>query len=209
MNVFIPVTTVIQKEKKNKNPLKHKPSPPPTQKRLTPLFSFSPPLSETIHWLTLVQRTAALSYITIHGRLRTQRSSTPPNYAAIRLLRPYIKIPLVANGDAYTAADVVRIARDTGADGVMAARGLLENPALFSPFPADEGRGKVGGVMVREFLQWAMKCPIPFALVLHHAVEMMAAAGGMTTKRERRAMMQCADLLDLWDFVEGKWPPLP
>jgi tRNA-dihydrouridine synthase 4 len=154
--------------------------------------------SETIRWVQIVQR-AGVDYITVHGRLRSQRSSTPPNYDAIRALRPHITIPMLANGDAYTYTDVLKIASLTGADGVMAARGLLENPALFAQHT------EVPAMCVKDFLAWAVRCPIPFALVLHHLTEMTARMPGMT-KRERRAMMQCADLLDLLDFVGARWP---
>jgi hypothetical protein len=40
-------------------------------------------------------------------------------------------VPVIANGDAFTYADVEAITARTGCDGVMAARGLLANPAMF------------------------------------------------------------------------------
>jgi tRNA-dihydrouridine synthase 4 len=83
----------------------------------------------------------------------------------------------------------------------MAARGILENPALFAKHT------EVPVECLRDLLAWAIRCPIPFTLVLHHVTEMTARMPGMT-KRERKAMMQCADLLDLLDFVEQRWPTL-
>jgi tRNA-dihydrouridine synthase 4 len=148
----------------------------------------------------IVQR-SGVDYITVHGRLKSQRSSTPPNYEAIRVLREHIHVPLLANGDAYTYSDVLKIARDTGADGVMAARGILENPALFAKHT------EVPVECLRDFLAWSIRCPIPFALILHHVTEMTARMPGMT-KRERKKIMQCADLLDLLDLVEERWPTL-
>jgi tRNA-dihydrouridine synthase 4 len=106
---------------------------------------------------------------------------------------------MLANGDAYSYTDVIKIAGLTEADGVMAARGLLENPALFAQHT------EVPAICVKDFLAWAVRCPIPFALVLHHVTEMTARMPGMT-KRERKAMMQCADLLDLLDFIGARWP---
>ena len=44
---------------------------------LTP-FCFFFGSSETIRWVQIVQR-AGVDYITVHGRLRSQRSSTPPD----------------------------------------------------------------------------------------------------------------------------------
>lgn len=141
---------------------------------------------------------AGVDYITVHGRLRSQRSSTPPDYEAIRALRETIKVPMIANGDAYTAADVARIAALTEADGVMAARGLLENPALFAGFEYTPVEA------IYKFLAWAVHCPIPFPLVLHHVTEMTARMPNMT-KRRRKAIIDCTDIVDLIDYVKSQW----
>ena len=154
-------------------------------------------LSETVRWVEILEK-AGVDYITVHGRTRSQRSSTPPDYDAIRMLKQHVSIPIIANGDAYTAADVQHIAKITGADGVMAARGLLENPALFVGFDTTPVE------CVRRFLAHAVRSPIPFPLVLHHMGEMTARMAGMD-KHERRRLTLCTDLLDLVDFVEDKW----
>jgi tRNA-dihydrouridine synthase 4 len=105
---------------------------------------------------------------------------------------------LIANGDAYTLADVNKIASLTGADGVMAARGILENPAMFA------GHDVTPVECVKDFMEWAVRCPIPFPLVLHHVGEITARMPGMT-KKERKALADCQDLLDLTDFVDDRW----
>ncbi|KAG8142632.1 putative tRNA-dihydrouridine synthase protein [Naja naja] len=45
-----------------------------------------------------------------------------------------LSIPVVANGDVKSLKDVEAIHQRTGADGVMVARGLLANPALFAGY---------------------------------------------------------------------------
>ena len=57
---------------------------------------------------------------------------------------------------------------------------------------------------VRRFLGHAIRCPIPFPLVLHHVSEMTGVMKGMG-KRERKMLMECQDLIDLVDFVEQRW----
>lgn len=141
---------------------------------------------------------AGADFITIHGRLRHQRSSTPPDYEAIRTLRQYITVPLLANGDAYTLSDVNNIAKLTQADGVMAARGILENPAMFA------GHDVTPLACVTDFMEWAMRCPVPFPVVLHHASEMSARMPDMD-KKARKQLLACQDLLELADFVEERW----
>lgn len=154
-------------------------------------------LEQTKRWIDVVQA-AKVDYITIHGRTRSQRSSTPPDYEAIRILKEYACVPIVANGDAYSLSDVKSIAAKTGVDGVMAARGILENPALFAGF------GVTPVECVQKFLSYAIRCPIPFPLVLHHVGEMTGRMESMN-KAERRKLMDCQDLLDLVDFVQDKW----
>ncbi|EME41576.1 hypothetical protein DOTSEDRAFT_73865 [Dothistroma septosporum NZE10] len=151
-------------------------------------------IARTIDWVRIVQD-AGVDYITVHGRTRSQRSSTPPDYEAVRQLRPHIKVPMFANGDAYTLSDTKKIADLTLADGVMAARGMLENPALFAGYQATPPQ------CVHDFMNWAVKCPIPYPLVLHHIGEMTARMPGMT-KKEKKHLMACKDLLDLIDYVE-------
>ena len=41
-------------------------------------------------------------------------------------------IPVIANGDIFNLKDVAQVHSSTGVDGVMCARGMLQNPAMFS-----------------------------------------------------------------------------
>ena len=41
---------------------------------------------------------------------------------------------MVANGDVKTLEDAKNVHVNTGVDGVMVARGILENPALFAGY---------------------------------------------------------------------------
>jgi len=154
-------------------------------------------LNETLRWVRGVEQ-AGVDFITVHGRTRSQRSSTPPDYAAIRTVKAAVRVPVVANGDAYTLANVQEIARLTGVDGVMAARGILEDPTLFS------ARGVLRRDCVLKFLEHAVRAPIPFPLVLHHVAEMTASMREMT-KKKRRDLMECRDVVDLIDFAEVNW----
>ena len=154
-------------------------------------------LNETIRWVRVLEQ-AGVDFVTVHGRTRTQRSSTPPDLGAIRNLKTHVDIPVLANGDAYTLSDVNQIAAATCADGVMAARGILENPALFT------GSDTTPAECVHKFLECAVRYPIPYPLVLHHVSEMTGRMPGMT-KREKKRLMECRDLVDLIDYAEDEW----
>ncbi|CAE6504640.1 unnamed protein product [Rhizoctonia solani] len=73
---------------------------------------------------------AGASYITVHGRTRHQVSTLPVNLPAISFARECVNgaLPVVANGDAWSAAENETIRRETGCESVMSARGLLANP---------------------------------------------------------------------------------
>lgn len=130
----------------------------------------------------------------ISGRLRNQRSSTPPNFEAIKMLRAQTTLPVLANGDVYSLEDAHRIAKETGVDGVMAARGLLENPTLFAGFD------KTPIEAVSQFIHYAVQGSMRHELVVHHLTEML---GSTTTKRERVGLAACNDMVDVIDWLSS------
>lgn len=71
------------------------------------------------------------SWITIHGRTRTQLYRPPVDWHAIGRAREAVGIPVVANGDLNTPADVERCAARSGCDAFMIGRGAMARPALF------------------------------------------------------------------------------
>lgn len=72
------------------------------------------------------------SLITIHGRVRTAYYSGEINYSEIEKAKNAVSIPVIANGGIFTKEDADIMMEKTGADGVMIARGALENPLIFS-----------------------------------------------------------------------------
>ena len=72
-----------------------------------------------------------LKWLCIHGRTRQQQYSGKADYAAIARVREQLTIPVIANGDIFTAGDAVRILAQTGCDSLMIGRGAMGNPWLF------------------------------------------------------------------------------
>lgn len=109
---------------------------------------------------------AGVDWITIHGRTRTTRSSQPVNLEAIKYIVEKIqekKVPVVANGDCFKRSDVDAIAEFTKVDGVMAVRGLLANPALFS------GYDTCPWSCVERFWYYTLEYGgLPYQLLQHH-----------------------------------------
>ncbi|MBR7112140.1 MAG: tRNA dihydrouridine synthase DusB [Clostridia bacterium] len=84
---------------------------------------------------------AGADLITVHGRTRQQFYAPKSDNKIIADVKAAVKIPVIGNGDLFTAEDVRHILEETGCDGVMIARGALGNPFLFTEITAMlEGR---------------------------------------------------------------------
>ena len=75
---------------------------------------------------------AGADMITIHGRTRDKMYSGEVDYAQIAAAKRAVKIPVIANGGIFSPADADKLIDETGADGVMIARGAMYNPWLFA-----------------------------------------------------------------------------
>ncbi|CAI5785227.1 tRNA-dihydrouridine20a/20b 20b synthase NADP+-like isoform X2 [Podarcis lilfordi] len=76
---------------------------------------------------------AGVSWITVHGRNVEERHQ-PVHYDAIKIIKQSMSIPVIANGDIKSLKDVKDVHQKTGTDGIMVARGLLANPAMFAGY---------------------------------------------------------------------------
>lgn len=74
---------------------------------------------------------AGAAAIAIHGRTREQYYSGKADWGMIKELKKQLKIPVIGNGDVFSAEDGIRMMDETGCDMVMVARGALGNPWIF------------------------------------------------------------------------------
>ncbi|MFI1951025.1 tRNA dihydrouridine synthase DusB [Streptomyces xinghaiensis] len=82
--------------------------------------------------------------IALHGRTAAQHYGGTADWEAIARLKEAVpEIPVLGNGDIWSAADAVRMVRETGCDGVVVGRGCLGRPWLFGDLVAAfEGGGE-------------------------------------------------------------------
>jgi tRNA-dihydrouridine synthase B len=84
---------------------------------------------------------AGASLIAVHGRTRSQMYAPSSDNGVIAAVKKSVSVPVVGNGDIYSADDAVRMLEETECDGVMIARGALGNPWIFEEIAARlEGR---------------------------------------------------------------------
>ena len=67
----------------------------------------------------------------VHPRHASQRHKGMPDYELVRRLVEWLPVPVLVSGGIQTAASARRAFEQTGAAGVMLARGSLGNPWLF------------------------------------------------------------------------------
>lgn len=71
------------------------------------------------------------SWITIHGRTRTQLYRPPVDWCSIGRARDAVNIPVVANGDLNSVRDVAACRSQSGCESFMIGRGAMGRPLLF------------------------------------------------------------------------------
>ena len=75
--------------------------------------------------------------IALHGRTAAQHYSGAADWSAIARLKEAVRtVPVLGNGDIWSAEDALRMVRETGCDGVVVGRGCLGRPWLFADLAA-------------------------------------------------------------------------
>lgn len=80
---------------------------------------------------------AGVAAIALHGRTANQFYSGEADWSSIATLKQAISsVPILGNGDIFSADDAIRMVRETGCDGVVVGRGCLGRPWLFGDLAA-------------------------------------------------------------------------
>ncbi|MFW6187605.1 MAG: tRNA dihydrouridine synthase DusB [Actinomycetota bacterium] len=89
-----------------------------------------------------IARDSGVAAVALHGRTLEQHYSGTADWDAIARLREALPdVPVLGNGDIWSAEDAVRMVEQTGVDGVVVGRGCQGRPWLFGDLQAAfEGR---------------------------------------------------------------------
>jgi nifR3 family TIM-barrel protein len=75
--------------------------------------------------------------VALHARTASQSYSGQADWAAIKALKDVVtSIPVLGNGDLWSAEDALAMVEQTGCDGVVVGRGCLGRPWLFTDLAA-------------------------------------------------------------------------
>ncbi len=89
----------------------------------------------TLTWKEAAQAAldAGVSAITIHPRTKTQGYEGHSDWSIMKQLVEMVdgKVPVFGSGDLFKPEDAKKMLEETGADGVMFARGAMGNPFIF------------------------------------------------------------------------------
>ena len=75
---------------------------------------------------------AGVAAITVHGRTREQMYAPTADWDIIRDVKRAVSVPVIGNGDVFSAYDAANLYEHTGCDMIMVGRGALGNPWIFS-----------------------------------------------------------------------------
>jgi tRNA-dihydrouridine synthase B len=79
---------------------------------------------------------AGVAAVAIHGRTRDQFYGGKADWQVIKTVKETVHIPVIGNGDIFTARDGLRMLAETGCDGLMVGRGADGNPWIFKQLKA-------------------------------------------------------------------------
>lgn len=136
-----------------------------------------------------------VTFLTVHGRKIWQKNSEPVDFSSLRDIKDSIKIPLIANGGVKSLDNANEMYDRVKCDGVMAAQGLLTNPAMFM----NENYTPITCIQDWIDICHSQKKPVTFQCFHHHLVFMMEK---ILKKKQKQIFNNLSTCSLVYDFLE-------
>ncbi|BCN29705.1 tRNA dihydrouridine synthase DusB [Anaeromicropila herbilytica] len=117
------------------------------------------------------------SLVAVHARTREQYYSGKADWDVIRRVKEAVSIPVVGNGDIFSALDAKDMIDTTGCDGIMIGRGVRGNPWLFEQIKKYQ---ETGIILEKPTIEEVVQ------MILRHAILQIEFKGEYIGIREMR-----------------------
>lgn len=94
-----------------------------------------------------------IKMLTVHCRTRSQAHKGTPDWSWIEKVKSVVSIPVILNGGVMTPEDALRAFNETGCDGVMIARGAINNPFIFKQTKELFQKGSYSEISIEERIE--------------------------------------------------------
>ncbi|ETO20758.1 hypothetical protein RFI_16462 [Reticulomyxa filosa] len=157
-------------------------------------------IRQTVDFVRQVQ-SAGVSFLTVHGRTLQERTKVPVHLDEIATVLFYfvienVDIPVLANGDIREPNDIFACIDATNAQGVMSARGILSNPALFAGYTHPPKQ------CVQGYFDQALQFGGHFKIHHHHLMFLLSTH--YLTKSEKKDFNSRKSMCSLLDFLKDR-----
>lgn len=145
---------------------------------------------------------AGANLITVHGRYRPDYYSGEADYKLISEVKRAVKIPVVANGGIFSVSDAEKLYSETGADGVMLARGAFNNPFLFSDLTGTNTELTLKEFILKHFFMLKEKFGERYAAVNFRKIMPCYLKNVKCDKKLKTAFVQCSSADEVAELLE-------
>lgn len=151
-------------------------------------------IEETVSLAQAIEKAGA-AFISVHGRTIKERNVIP-HFEYVNAIKDNVKIPVIHNGGVYSPEEIEPALQKTGADGLMCAQGLLNNPALFA------GYSETPIKCVQDWVNIALSYGTTFVTFKHHLVFMLE---NVLPKNEKKIFNNLSTIPAVMDYLDNNF----